>query len=182
VFELGGLHLEPFHQPFYVIGFFETGCSELFAGAGFELLSSWSLPPEELGLQVWATDTWLKIQSLRFFKMQYFKSYRFLAQDFPGLYYTFFLCEVWIQDLILAKQVLYCLSHTFSPFCCGCFGDGGSQVLFAWNGLGPQSSSSQPPKDVICAWPISPTFGPDFSFFEKTYQWEVEFKGHNLVF
>jgi hypothetical protein len=34
---------------------FETG-SLFFAGAGLELWSSCSLPPEKLGLQVWATS------------------------------------------------------------------------------------------------------------------------------
>jgi hypothetical protein len=40
------LHLEPLHQPFFVIGIFEIGSLELFAWAGFEPRSSWSLPPE----------------------------------------------------------------------------------------------------------------------------------------
>jgi hypothetical protein len=31
-----GLHLEPLHKPFFVMGFFEIGSHELFAGAGFE--------------------------------------------------------------------------------------------------------------------------------------------------
>jgi hypothetical protein len=31
---------------------------------------------------------------------------------------------IWIQGFVLAKQVFYCLSHTFSPFCPGYFGDG----------------------------------------------------------
>jgi hypothetical protein len=31
---------------------------------------------------------------------------------------------VWTQGFELAKQVLY-LNHTSSPFCSGCFGDGG---------------------------------------------------------
>jgi hypothetical protein len=35
------LHLEPF----FVMDFFEIGSQELFAWAGFELRSSWSLPP-----------------------------------------------------------------------------------------------------------------------------------------
>jgi hypothetical protein len=48
-----GLHLEPFHQPFFVKGFFEMGSRELFPLAGFKLWSSWSLPTESLGLQVW---------------------------------------------------------------------------------------------------------------------------------
>jgi hypothetical protein len=29
------------------------------------------------------------------------------------------------QGFVLTKQVLYCLSHRSSPFCSGCFGDGG---------------------------------------------------------
>jgi hypothetical protein len=40
-------------------GFFEIGSLELFAWADFEQRSYWSLPPEKLGLQVWATGTWL---------------------------------------------------------------------------------------------------------------------------
>jgi hypothetical protein len=36
--------------------------------------------------------------------------------------------RVWTQDFVLAKQVLYHLSHTSSPFCFGYFGDG---VLWA---------------------------------------------------
>jgi hypothetical protein len=52
-----GLLLEPLHQPFFVMGIFKTGSCKLFAQAGFELWSSWSLPPEQLGLQVWATST-----------------------------------------------------------------------------------------------------------------------------
>jgi hypothetical protein len=30
-----------------------------------------------------------------------------------------------LKSLALAKQVLYCLRHTSSPFCSGYFGDGG---------------------------------------------------------
>jgi hypothetical protein len=42
-----GLHLEPLHQPpFFCEGFFEIGALELFAWAGFEPWSSWSLPLE----------------------------------------------------------------------------------------------------------------------------------------
>jgi hypothetical protein len=37
------LHLEPFHLPFFVKGFFKIGYLELFAWVGFELWSSWSL-------------------------------------------------------------------------------------------------------------------------------------------
>jgi hypothetical protein len=35
-----GLHHEPLHQPFFVMGFFKIGSRELFAGAGFEPRSS----------------------------------------------------------------------------------------------------------------------------------------------
>jgi hypothetical protein len=31
---------------------------------------------------------------------------------------------VWTQGSTLAKQALYCLSHTSTPFCSGYFGDG----------------------------------------------------------
>jgi hypothetical protein len=41
-----GLHHEPLHQPVFVMGFFEIGSCKLFAQAGLELWSSWSLPPE----------------------------------------------------------------------------------------------------------------------------------------
>jgi hypothetical protein len=41
-----GLHLEPLHQPFFCDGCFEIESCELFALAGFEPRSSWSLPPE----------------------------------------------------------------------------------------------------------------------------------------
>jgi hypothetical protein len=44
---------------FFVKGVFKIGYHELFAWAGFESRSSWSLPPEKLGLQVWATGTWI---------------------------------------------------------------------------------------------------------------------------
>jgi hypothetical protein len=48
-----GLYLEPLHQPFFVLGFFEIGSHELFAWAGFELRFCWSLLPKKLGLQTW---------------------------------------------------------------------------------------------------------------------------------
>jgi hypothetical protein len=41
-------------SPFFVISVFEIGLHELFAWAGFQLWSFWSLPPESLGLQEWA--------------------------------------------------------------------------------------------------------------------------------
>jgi hypothetical protein len=45
-----GLHLELLHQSFFFCeGFFKIGSRELFAQqAGFELRSSWSLPPESV--------------------------------------------------------------------------------------------------------------------------------------
>jgi hypothetical protein len=53
-FELGASHLldrhstlEPLHQPFFVMDFFQIGSGELFAWADFEQRSSCSLPPEK---------------------------------------------------------------------------------------------------------------------------------------
>jgi hypothetical protein len=52
----------------------------------------------------------------------------FIARDSEH----FFMCflAIWgveflTQGFVLAKQMPYCLSHTSSPFCSGCFGDGG---------------------------------------------------------
>jgi hypothetical protein len=61
------LHLKPLYQPFFVKCFFKIGFPELFAQAGFEWWSSWSLSPEKLGLQVWATSAWLRTE---LFEMQ----------------------------------------------------------------------------------------------------------------
>jgi hypothetical protein len=41
-----GLHLEPLHQPLFMLGIFEIGPHKLFALAGFKPQSSWSLSPE----------------------------------------------------------------------------------------------------------------------------------------
>jgi hypothetical protein len=41
------------------------------------------------------------------------------------------------QGFALAKQVLYCLSHSSSSFCSGYFGDGGLCELFVWADLEP---------------------------------------------
>jgi hypothetical protein len=41
-----GLHLEPLHQPFFVMGVFKIVFLKQFAQAGFKLRSSWSLLPE----------------------------------------------------------------------------------------------------------------------------------------
>jgi hypothetical protein len=57
------LPLEPFTSPFFVMDFLTKYCLELFVyllRAGFEPRSSWSLPPEKLGLQMWPTGFWLK--------------------------------------------------------------------------------------------------------------------------
>jgi hypothetical protein len=57
-FELSCLHLEPLHQPlFLMMGFFEIESCKLFAWDGFKLQSSWSLPPEKQGLQAWTSGT-----------------------------------------------------------------------------------------------------------------------------
>jgi hypothetical protein len=45
---------------------------------------------------------------------------------------------VWTQGFALAKQALYCLSHTFSPFCSGYFGDrvsGTSSPGWPWTSI-----------------------------------------------
>jgi hypothetical protein len=47
---------------------------------------------------------------------------------------------------MLAKLALYHLSHTFSPFCIGYFGDGILQSICAWTGLKLWSYWFQPPK------------------------------------
>jgi hypothetical protein len=41
-----------------VTGIFEIGSLKLFAQAGFKTQFSWSLPPELLVLQAWATCAW----------------------------------------------------------------------------------------------------------------------------
>jgi hypothetical protein len=42
-----------------VLGIFEIGSHKLLAKAGFKPWSSWSLPPEQQGLQAWAVGTGL---------------------------------------------------------------------------------------------------------------------------
>jgi hypothetical protein len=61
------------------------------------------------------------------------------------LFFSFFLSGgtgVWIQGFLLAKLVLYCLSHTSNPLSFGYFGAGGSHKLICpgwlWNSLGFQ--------------------------------------------
>jgi hypothetical protein len=65
-----GLHLKPPHQPFLAMGFFKIGSHKLFAQAGFKPWSSWSLPPEQLGLQLsqWAPS--LNILSKPYFSIE----------------------------------------------------------------------------------------------------------------
>jgi hypothetical protein len=50
---------------------------------------------------------------------------------FEGQFFFFFFCgtEIWMQGFTLAKQALYWLSHTTSPFCSGYFGDGVFRTL-----------------------------------------------------
>jgi hypothetical protein len=57
--ELRAYTLSHSTSPFIVMDFFEIGSCELFARAGFKSWSSWSLPPEYLGLQVWVTGAQL---------------------------------------------------------------------------------------------------------------------------
>jgi hypothetical protein len=49
VFKQSLLQFEPLSQPCFGMGLFEIGSLELFAQAGLEPRSSWSLPPEYLG-------------------------------------------------------------------------------------------------------------------------------------
>jgi hypothetical protein len=59
---------------FFVMGF-EIESHELFAQAGFKPWSSWSLPPEWLGLQAWATSPRLE----RFILAHSFRGFSCLA-------------------------------------------------------------------------------------------------------
>jgi hypothetical protein len=49
--------LSYFTSHIFVMYVFKISSCKLFASAGFEMWSSWSLPPELLGLQ-WATGAW----------------------------------------------------------------------------------------------------------------------------
>jgi hypothetical protein len=53
------LQLEPLHQPFFMMGSVWDRVLEQFAWAGFKPWYSWSLLPESLGLQAWATSVQL---------------------------------------------------------------------------------------------------------------------------
>jgi hypothetical protein len=44
---------------FFVLGILDIRPQELFAKAALQLWSYWSLPPESLGLQTWATGAWI---------------------------------------------------------------------------------------------------------------------------
>jgi hypothetical protein len=59
--ELRAYTLSHSTSPFFHDGVFKIGSHELFAWAGLKLRPSWPLPPESLGLQIWATVTWLNI-------------------------------------------------------------------------------------------------------------------------
>jgi hypothetical protein len=69
-----GLYLEPLLQLFFffVMDFFEIGSLELFAWVCFEKWSSWSLPPENLGLVVWAPGTKLVTDSSNVLQLNYY--------------------------------------------------------------------------------------------------------------
>jgi hypothetical protein len=60
--------------------------------------------------------------------------------------FVFFFCwlRVWTQGLMLAKQLLYHLSHSASPFLCWVLS--GSHKLFAPAGVKLWSSWSLPPE------------------------------------
>jgi hypothetical protein len=60
-FELRAYTLSSSSNPFLWWVFFKIGSRKLFAQADFELWSSWSLPPEYRGLQVWIH--WLPAQN-----------------------------------------------------------------------------------------------------------------------
>jgi hypothetical protein len=55
-----GLHLEPLHRPYFCDGFFRVSPT-VFAWAGFELWSSWSLPPAYIELQAGAAGARLSV-------------------------------------------------------------------------------------------------------------------------
>jgi hypothetical protein len=60
----------------------------------------------------------------------------------PGVF--LFICNtgVWTQDFPFSRQVLYCLSHTSSPFCFSNFSD---RVLHFFTPLGLASNQDPPP-------------------------------------
>jgi hypothetical protein len=73
-----GLHLKPLHQPFFVKAFFEIGSCKLFAQAGFNPWSSWSLPPEKLWLQAWATHSQFKMCNVLFSNLSLLMAFPYL--------------------------------------------------------------------------------------------------------
>jgi hypothetical protein len=52
-------------------------------------------------------------------KTKFFLKAKFIKKGI----YTFLFCSLVELGFELAEQVLYCLSHTSSPFCSGYFGD-----------------------------------------------------------
>jgi hypothetical protein len=71
------------------------------------------------------------------------------------------------SGLQLAKQVLYSMRHTYSPFSSDSL-EIGSYNLFAWASFEPQFSRSQPPKQLgLQAWATST--GHHFPHFSKEH-------------
>jgi hypothetical protein len=68
--------LNHFFSPF-VLGIFKIGSCELLAQAGLEPWSSWSLPSEKLGLQVWVTGIQLEDFSHTLWTYFHFSSFGF---------------------------------------------------------------------------------------------------------
>jgi hypothetical protein len=101
------------HQPFFVMNFFEIGSQELFSRAGCELQLI-------LGMSHWC-PAWKCFWSTEVQNFLILFCFGFL---FMGLGF-------WTQSFVLAKLVLYCLSHALCPFFSGCFGDGGLAYLLS---------------------------------------------------
>jgi hypothetical protein len=107
-----------------VMGFFEIGSHELFVWAGFELWSSWSLPPEWLRLPVWVTGAWLPSNIFKY------KSRFFLFSQMT-LYFFFLICEMGIRPTWQAYWGTHDSMKYFSIVsgtCCL------TMVAFAWCG------------------------------------------------
>jgi hypothetical protein len=126
-------------------------------------LQHWSLdsgrPPVEQELYTWARSIALFALFFRLLSSYFYLLHSWDHRHMPPhltLVMHYFRCLVSnkiLQNMqrnekcdsrgfAFAKQVLYHLSHTSSPFCSGYFGDRVSQ-LFAWAGLELWSSQSQ---------------------------------------
>jgi hypothetical protein len=73
----------------------------------------------DLVLFTWVCHLWTFIQ-MELIHCLIFCIHVILWQNF----FLFCSIGVWTQGFVLAKQMLYHLSHTSSPFCSGYFGDG----------------------------------------------------------